>query len=128
MKRSSLRRAGSLSRKTPIRARRDKPRRSSRVQDEAYLTFVRTLPCAVNHLDIDDVNCIGPTDPHHTDPLTRDDDLAIPLCRGHHGDFHDATGFCKGWDKQRRVRWIAENVERTQRDYASGNRYDQIPF
>ncbi|MGM0858640.1 MAG: DUF968 domain-containing protein [Pseudomonadota bacterium] len=90
-----------LKRKTPLRANKPmarKPikRKSSRKQStdkrwrsEAYLAFVRSLPCCV---------CGStPCDPHHViglgwqlsgTGLTAPDSFAMPLCRDHHHEVH----------------------------------------
>ena len=59
-------------------------RKPRRIEDEAFLVFVRSRRCSVP-------GCINPdTDPHHT--ITRgaggSDHFAIPLCRQHHDEIH----------------------------------------
>lgn len=107
MKRSALKRT------TRLRPRRPTPRRSERVVDEAFLAFVRTLPCA---------SCgdeLG-VQAHHAGPhpLGRkaSDDTAIPLDGPCHGALHD--GRAKFADQPRRRRWEALVIEATRSLYA----------
>jgi hypothetical protein len=111
MKRTALRR------KTPIRASR-KPLRPRSVrrpepapEDRERLAWLRSLPCCGPgpHL--------GAVAPHHEthgrglgQRSSHQD--AIPLCWGCHRAFHDASGPFRGWDRERRRAWQAEQVAR----------------
>ena len=41
----------------------------------------------------------------------------FPLCQKHHREFHDASGFFRGWTKQERRAWQDEAVVTTTADY-----------
>lgn len=95
MKRTPLTRKSSLKTKSPM-ARKPIKRKATRKQStdkrwrsEAYLAFVRSLPCC---------SCRGPgRDPHHViglhwglsgQGLTAPDSFAMPLCRACHDAVH----------------------------------------
>lgn len=99
-----------LARKTRLRQKRAKPRRSSRVRDPAHLEFVRRLPCCLCNR--------GPrSEPHH-DTEKRgmgqkaDDTRTIPMCHRHHMDAQSYAGPFKGWDKYRMRAWFEEQLAR----------------
>ena len=104
---SSLARGASKLARTPLKAKRRKPKPGD---DPAYKAWIRSLPCVVGGSK--KKNCKGRLDPHHMTGgkgdqrrgkgQTVSDRNALPLCRMHHDDIHDGTGFCKGWSKDRR--------------------------
>jgi hypothetical protein len=86
-------------------------------KDQEHLANVRRMQCIAHTLG----PCLGSTQAHHHTAhrgkgQKADDSQAIPLCLGHHHDFHAATGPFKGWDKQRRRDWQDIAVQATQRD------------
>jgi hypothetical protein len=89
-----------IRRRTRLRRRRVARRRSPRVVNDAYLAFIRSLPCAGCGID-------WSADPHHAGKhgvgQTAGDDTAIPLCRRCHDAVHDAKG--KYADQDVRRRW-----------------------
>jgi hypothetical protein len=76
-----LRRYAHLRTYTRLRPRRLKPRRG-RIEDPAYLRWIRSLACMIQDRD-----CRGSSDPHHVGHYgqARSNDYnAVPLCRVHH--------------------------------------------
>lgn len=70
----------SYTRPRPIRL---KPRRG-RIEDPAYLRWIRSLGCLIANRD-----CRGSSDPHHVGHFgqaRRNDHKAVPLCRIHHDE------------------------------------------
>jgi hypothetical protein len=115
VKQTPLRRYASLQSRKPMRLRRARPRRESRVRDETYMAWVRTLPCCspMPHL------CRGVIDPHHAGVkpglrIKADDDTCIPMCRRSHREFGDHAGVFAGWTRDRRRTWQDEMVARFQ--------------
>lgn len=99
--------------RTPMR-RSLRPRRETRPgpgRDEAYLVWVRSLPCCLRR----NGDCLGIVHAHHAGPK-RMDRTAIPLCKRHHGDWHDAAGngYFGGWRKDARRDWAAAAIGLTQ--------------
>lgn len=120
-----------IKRKTRLRARRPTVRRDGRVRDEAYLAFVRSLPCCV----VDDKHG-GRIDPHHAGerPAGRkaDDDTCIPMCRYHHdqwdGPMWHGNPF-RTWDHEKRRAWQDERIAETRALWEKRNSYtDVVPF
>lgn len=99
-----LARTGGLKRGTKLKAKRSKPRRSSRVRDPKHLAWVRTLDCC---------HCArrSPSEAHH-DTKERgmgqkaDDTRTIPLCRSCHDGAQHYLGAFKFWDRDRMRAWF----------------------
>ena len=116
MKRTPLKRKTTLRQKTPLR--RLHPMRAKAIkrrpcspEDLARLRWLHEQPCAVTGR--------RPVDVHHNTQhrglrQTAPHDQGIPLHHETHLDFHAATGFCKGWDRERRREWQTEQVEKYQ--------------
>lgn len=93
-----------------------KRRRPKPGDDPAYKAWIRRFPCVVGGK-----RC-GQADPHHIIDGTGDqrkgmaqtaaDKDCFPLCRRHHDDLHDGTGFCKGWSKEKRRTFQEQEIER----------------
>lgn len=93
-----------------------KPRRPKPGDEPRYKAWVKTLCCCVGGLEC------GLPDPHHMINgkgdarkgmgQTAPDKYLIPMCRGHHDDFHDRKGFCFGWDDAQRLTFQEQEVER----------------
>jgi len=84
------------------------------VRSEAYLSYVRSLPCC--HCAAE-----GPNDAHHLIGFGRgtmggkaDDMLAVPLCRECHTKFHHDFG--KGVCLQAQVGWLQWTLRRAVAD------------
>jgi len=127
-------RSGPIRRSKAVRRKRSTPRRSGRVRDEAYLRFVRSLPCLFGWSEFawtgEGKNCRGVTEADHAGPRPvgrkADDDSAIPLCTEHHrqrtdyrGVFAEHTAATMRW-------WCDEAIARTRAEYAK--RFDELPF
>lgn len=100
-------------RRTPVRRRRSKPRRSSRVVDEDFKAIVRTLPCRLRIL----LRCEGPVEADHQGPhglgMKADDTTCVPMCRKHHRERTDYTGPFKDWDASMMRAFCDANIEYT---------------
>lgn len=94
--------------------------------DEAYLEFIRSLPCCM-------CDRRGPSHPHHSTGagmgLKAPDREAMPLCAPHyssrgspvagcHRDFHDGNGAFDGWTRADKNLWQGLQVARCQELYA----------
>ena len=118
----------------PTRTRKPrKPLRSTgtskyarRPRDLDYLAWVRTRPCAVRDLLVLNAMlgipfstnvCTAPVEAHHAGRRglgqKADDNTAIPLCRRHHRELHDARGAFAGWTKAERRAWQDEQAALT---------------
>ncbi len=78
-----LRRYSRLRSYTRLRPIRLKPRRG-RIDDPAYLRWIRSLACMIGNRD-----CRGSSDPHHVGHYGQarsNDHKAVPLCRVHHDE------------------------------------------
>ena len=78
-----LRRYSRLRTYTRLKPYRLKPRRG-RIEDPAYLRFIRSQPCMIA-----DRKCRGQIDPHHVGHYGQaraNDRNAVPLCRVHHDE------------------------------------------
>lgn len=116
-RRTPLRRGGRLSRKTALKAKRERPRRGPR-RDRAYMDRVKELPCCAPGAP---AGCWGSIDPSHTGERglgqKADDWTCIPKCRGHHEAWECHHGVFAGWSKERRREWAAAEVVRVQALY-----------
>lgn len=93
--------------RTRIAPRRAETRRSSRIEDPAYLDFLRRQPCAIAMLIGHERDCCETVDPEHERQgvgmsQTASDRRAWPCCRLHHKARHaqNGNGFFAGFDKQ----------------------------
>jgi len=121
---------GYLKRYTPLRPASKKTIAKKRAKlglaDEAYLAWIRTLPCCVCPLD-------DRTQAHHLKHGRGDrkggmgirvhDRLTIPKCPRHHRQFHAGTGFFKGWDKERKRMWQEAWIARLHKRFAKLKKY-----
>lgn len=122
-------------------AKRATPRRSSRVRDEAYLSWVRLQPCMVGERAFVEVmteaarlgiahgirieggaRCSGPTDPDHRREgvgagQKASDRDAWPCCRRHHDDRHALTGVFAGWDREAMREFIRARISEANARY-----------
>ncbi len=76
---------------------------------------VRGLPCLVIYLA---PPCLGDVVAHHAGigrgmGQKADDDTCVPLCQGHHMEWHAMCGYFKGWDKARRREWAEWAIQET---------------
>jgi hypothetical protein len=104
VKHTTLHRSTPLRTRRPMRKRRATSRRQTRVRDEAYLAWLRTLPCCCPQLPVHPGG-----DPHHPKHrpegggvgagLKADDHRAVPLSREHHTDIDALSGPFKGWTR-----------------------------
>ena len=120
MKRTPLKRGKPLARtsgpqrKTRMKQRRATPRRSERVVDLAHLAAVHALPCCARDLS----PCEGPIEADHAAKKNgagrkSNDDGAIALCRGHHGQRHAFSGPFKSWTAPQMRRWLDGHIATT---------------
>lgn len=90
-------------------------------EDEAYLRWVRTLPCC---------SCCAaaPSQAHHHHLLgaglakRSPDRMAMPLCTECHHDIHSLAGRFKGWKRDELKAWMDKQVAtlRIRTDMAAG--------
>jgi len=97
------------------------------MSDGPYLQWLRSAPCAVQP-------CGARSEAHHPTngeaerhgkslggrrglSQKADDATAFALCAKHHRQFHDARGFCEGWDHRQRRVWQTEQVEHYRERY-----------
>ena len=113
-----------LARKTRLKARREEPRRSSRVVDDDYLSRVSTMHCvAIRMMDMDELvrhPCYGPMHAHHMREASfagagqkPSDSFCVPFCQQHHDQWHSNSGIFKGLSKEWRKHFAAAAVEET---------------
>lgn len=127
----SLGRGAGPGRKTQLNPRRKTPRRSERVRDAAFLSWLHeTQSCCVRRylatLDefrIDEtLACSGPKEADHMGqrPHGRraDDGTAVILCQFHHRCRHDFSGPFKGWTRIEMAAFKAWAIAETQAAYA----------
>lgn len=93
--------------------------KSPPVRDRAYLDWIATEQCLLWATGC----CCAGTDPHHAGldkgtGLKASDTSAIPLCRVHHDEWHDAKGYFKGWAKWARREWALEQIDIMQAKWA----------
>jgi hypothetical protein len=120
-----------LKRKTPLRTTKSMPRRATGVDralvaagarkrkaggDPAYLERVRRLTCLVGPYIH---RCDGPIEAHHAGArpgvsLKAHDHTAVPLCKVAHTEWHAATGWAKGMNREDRRAWADAAIARTQ--------------
>jgi hypothetical protein len=103
-------------RKALLKRRPGPARRSSRVEDKAYLAWLRLQPCGVARLLGRSDLCGGPTDPDHERQgvgmgQRASDRRAWPCCRIHHSQRHDLNGFFRGFDGDRLTDFIERRIE-----------------
>lgn len=111
-----MKRGAPLRRNTPLKRTRMKRRRSRREtrpgpgRDEAYLAWVRTLPCLFSGVSA----CwLGQVHAHHAGRKDADR-TAVPLCLIHHTHWHDANGVFLGLGREQRREWAAKAIAETQ--------------
>ena len=122
MKRSPLLRKTPLRTRKPMRKLRSRPRRSLQQRDEAYLAWVRSLPCCCPQLPEHPGG-----DPHHPRHrigggaigagLKSDDWRAVPLSRQHHGDIDALAGPFHGWTGDQLRAWLDATAARLRAKY-----------
>lgn len=108
MKRSTLKR------KTPLRPKRSKPRRTEQVRDPEWLDDVRKLPCRAVELERA-TPCMGRVEAHHAGVrpgvgVKCGDDDTVPLCRGHHDELHSLSNTFKRFDKAKLQAWREDQI------------------
>lgn len=108
LRRSPLKRSGSLTRKKPMRRTSFKrsPRKPRPGDDPVHLAFIRLLHCAA-------CGRPGPNDPHHVTygrafGRKAPDIETLPLCRRCHDNFHAARDAFADWSREKRRTWQKE--------------------
>jgi hypothetical protein len=85
------------------------------------------MECAMR--EEDGSRCSGPIDAHHKTgaglALKANDRETIPLCHGHHMDFHAQRGCFRNWDKARRKDWQGAMIAHYWPDDLDGR---ELPF
>ena len=121
-----MKRGGYLERKSALRRKRPMrkalPRRVTRPgpgSDPAYLEAVRKLPCRIQAQReaagfTTYGTCAFPSQAHHAGPK-KNDSTAVPLCWGHHDQWHSGNGIFKGWTKADRRAWADAAIDDTRR-------------
>lgn len=113
-----------LRRKTRMKQRREKPRRSGRVRNPAFMAWVRRQPCAVR-IEAPDPNrltpCTGRLESDHQGwrPKGRksNDDECVPMCKKHHAERTAQWGCFRELDQEQLRAWGARAIERTQAEW-----------
>lgn len=119
-----MKRSSPLTRKTPMsrgsspmkrsKMKRRKPRgQPPERRDDAFLAFVRTLPCCADVLDLEGCTVVycgaRPCDPHHKHEdgkgIKSHDRTCVPLCRAHHDDAEAKRGPFKHFTKDSTRAW-----------------------
>lgn len=112
-----MKRSAPPKRKTPVKRRRSKPRRSERVSDPVFMAWVRELPCLLRYTG----QCRGRIEADHAGkrPLGRkaDDTTCIPLCGRHHRERTDYRGAFATMDAETMRVWCDVAIHMTRRDY-----------
>lgn len=122
-----------IKREVRIKAKRETRRRSSRVEDEAYLAWLRTQPCGLAawaleqwvkfRIVIEIDPCILPIDPDHERrgvgmSQRASDCRAWSICRGHHDQRHGAArGFWGKMSKHEKAEFIAARIDEHRHRY-----------
>lgn len=97
--------------RTAMKRRSPKVRSAERGGDPEYLEFVRSLPCCV-------YGTPAPSHAHHEVGAGRGkgqkapDARTMPMGFRAHREFHDGTGFCKGWSVEKRMEWQTSEIDR----------------
>ena len=123
MRKSPLKRKSQLRPKKRIK--RKPPRRlKSAKADAKYLARVRELPCVLHKmagywlLTNHPLWCEGPIEAHHAGQRgvgqKCHDHEAIPMCRKHHRQVTDHTGYFADWSRKLRRQWHDWRIEETQ--------------
>jgi hypothetical protein len=96
-------------------------------EDPERLKWVKTLRCLARGPGTGPL-CLGPIEAHHAGrrgmARRAHDNTAVPLCTGHHRDWHDGAGAFKGWTKDQCRAWTEAAVAATQ---AAWNVRGQMP-
>lgn len=104
-----------LKTRTRINPRREKPRRTLKVRDQAHKDKIKLLPCCAPGAP---AGCWGPIDPSHTGARglgqKADDTSCVPHCRGHHDQWENHHGVFAGWTREQRREWAACEAARAQ--------------
>lgn len=110
-----------LSRDKRVNPRRATARRSDRVRDIEFLSWVHTRPCCA--IGLNGHVCDGPIEADHVGPRPMgrkaDDRTCIALCRLAHRQRTDFSGVFRDFDQARMRRWIAEQLITTAAAWAA---------
>lgn len=111
-----------LARNTPVRRFREEPRRSSRVRDRAYLTWLHSQACCAGPLVRDVLDrCGGRIEADHVGARglgqKSSDAESLALCSRHHSDRHNLLGVFRGWDREQMHRFFDRNLTRLRAAY-----------
>lgn len=123
----TLKRTTPLRRRTRMKPRRDRRRRSSRWVDDAYRAEVRMLQCCLHRMHPWAHFCRGEIDPHHAHHgrhgvgTKSDDWTCIPLCRAAHDDAEGKRGFFRGWTREQMREWHDARAAETRREVMRRN-------
>lgn len=123
-----MRSGGKLSRYTGLQRfgrlpqKRSKPRRSERVRDRDFLSWIHSQPCCAQ--GIPGHVCAGRIEADHAGqrPLGRkaDDDTCIAICSQGHRERTDFSGPFKHWSRDEMRAWLAGQIEAHQSKYNGG--------
>jgi hypothetical protein len=122
MKRTPLKRSGLPARRTPIKAKRSKPRRTTVLRDREYLDWLTCAVCeaCVAQSAVSDMKpgwsrvwCDPAHGPSSGTGVKGPDSGAIPLCREHHTEQHQI-----GW-KAFQSKWKLSRAKIARELYSS---------
>ena len=85
-------------------------------EDRQYTDWIRTQPCIMSDYRWSGSQCVGRTEAHHAGRnrgmSQRDHDrTCVPLCRQHHGDYHNLSGPFRTFKKAERRAWADAAIE-----------------
>jgi len=115
-------------RRTKLVSKPPKTRTAEQGGDEAYLDFVRGLPCCV-------YGTAAPSHAHHETGNHRGkgqkahDRRTMPMSFRAHREFHDGKGYFEFWTAEARRIWQEVEIQRVQElfaAYQSGTRFTEV--
>jgi hypothetical protein len=135
-RRAFIRRGAPPKRHTPVRRKRETPRRSERVLDPGFVAWTHTQPCVVRTVSplnfgsplwardtwfraVASLACSGPVEHHHLGRRgmgqKADDDTGVPCCAAHHRAYHSHAWPFRHMDKAARREWVEAVISWTQK-------------
>lgn len=127
---------GPLKRRTKLKPRRERERRSGRQRDTAYMLWVKTLNCCAwrgtdaSPMCVDGV--FNNVEAHHAGRRAAgrkaNDDTCIPLCNFHHRCWHSGAPPFDRWTREQRREWADARIADTQAKWRARQTAESCPF